>query len=296
MAAVQDAGSAAQGLAARHRVRLHRRQLKRWGLTAVALLISLLFLFPFIWLVASAFRPVAQTFQASVDIWTFFPKSLSLENFSAAFSRGFARNLFNSLWVTGISALAGTLLALLAAFPLAVMRFPGRDALFVLVVFAFMIPFEVVALPLTSVFNQLGLADTLTALIVPGLVHGLAIFNLRQFFLSIPREQMEAALLDGAGWWRILWQIYLPLMRPAVTGSAMILAMAQWNAWLWPSLIITNNSKQTGAVAIGLQDSAYTQNYGLAFAEVFILALIPALMIFWGQRSFTQSLSATGGK
>jgi ABC-type glycerol-3-phosphate transport system permease component len=296
MAAIQDAGSAAQRVNVVRRVALHRRQLKRWGLSALALLISLLFLIPFVWLVASAFRPVAQTFQASVDLWTFFPKTWSLENFSAAFSRGFAQNLFNSLWVTGASASGGTLLALLAAFPLAVMRFPGRDALFVLVVFAFMIPFEVVALPLTSVFSQLGLADTLTALIVPGLVHGLAIFNLRQFFLAIPREQLEAAWLDGAGWWRILWQIYLPLMRPAVIGSAMILAMAQWNAWLWPSLVITDNSKQTGAVAIGLQDSAYTQNYGLAFAEVFILALLPALMIFWGQRSFTQSLSATGGK
>ncbi|HBX9991779.1 TPA: carbohydrate ABC transporter permease [Klebsiella variicola] len=278
------------------RVVLRRRQWRRVLATSVALLISLLFAVPFIWLVASAFRPVTQTFQASVDIWTFIPRTWTLENFTSAFNRGFITNLFNSLWVTGVSAVIGTLLAILAAFPLAVMRFPGRDWLFVVVVFAFMIPFEVVALPLTTVFTQLGLANTLTALIVPGLVHGLAIFNLRQFFLSIPREQLEAALLDGASWWRILFQIYLPLVRPAVIGSAMILAMAQWNAWLWPSLIITDNSKQTGAVAIGLSDSAYTQDYGLAFAEVFILALIPALLIFFGQRSFTRSLSHTGGK
>ncbi|AHF77263.1 Putative binding-protein-dependent transport systems inner membrane component [Sodalis praecaptivus] len=275
---------------------LYRRRGRRWLATAAALIISLLFAIPFIWLVASAFRPVSQTFQASVDLWTFVPRTLTLENFQAAFSRGFAVNVFNSLWVTGVSAAVGTLLAILAAFPLAVMRFPGRNALFVVVVFAFMIPFEMVALPLTTVFSQLGLANTLTALIVPGLVHGLAIFNLRQFFLSIPREQREAAWLDGAGWWRILFQIYLPLVRPAVIGTAMILAMAQWNAWLWPSLIITDNGKQTGAVAIGLQDSAYTQNYGLAFAEVFILALIPALLIFFGQRTFTRSLSHTGGK
>ncbi|WP_312948311.1 carbohydrate ABC transporter permease [Superficieibacter sp.] len=275
---------------------LRRRQLRRVVTTSVALVISLLFAVPFLWLVASAFRPVTETFQASVNLWTFLPRSWTLENFVSAFSRGFATNLFNSLWVTGISAVVGTVLAILAAFPLAVMRFPGRDWLFVGVVFAFMIPFEVVALPLTTVFTQLDLANTLTALIVPGLVHGLAIFNLRQFFLSIPREQLEAALLDGASWWRILFQIYLPLVRPAVIGSAMILAMAQWNAWLWPSLIITDNSKQTGAVAIGLSDSAYTQDYGLSFAEVFILALIPALLIFFGQRAFTRSLSHTGSK
>lgn len=295
MAAIQSAEPYAQRAVTR-RVVLHRRQLRRVLATSVALLISLLFAVPFIWLVASAFRPVSETFQANVDIWTFIPRTWTLENFASAFSRGFAVNLFNSFWVTGMSAVVGTLLAILAAFPLAVMRFPGRSWLFVVVVFAFMIPFEVVALPLTTVFTQLGLANTLTALIVPGLVHGLAIFNLRQFFLSIPREQLEAALLDGASWWRILFQIYLPLVRPAVIGSAMILAMAQWNAWLWPSLIITNNSKQTGAVAIGLSDSAYTQDYGLAFAEVFILALIPALLIFFGQRSFTRSLSHSGGK
>lgn len=295
MAAIQSVEPDAKRTV-RHRVALRRRQLRRLLATSAALLISLLFAVPFIWLVASAFRPVTETFQAHVDLWTFLPRRWTLENFTSAFSRGFAANLFNSLWVTGVSALVGTALATLAAFPLAVMRFPGRDWLFVAVVFAFMIPFEVVALPLTTVFTQMGLANTLTALIVPGLVHGLAIFNLRQFFLSIPREQLEAALLDGASWWRILLQIYLPLVRPAVIGTAMILAMAQWNAWLWPSLIITANSKQTGAVAIGLSDSAYTQDYGLAFAEVFILALIPALLIFFGQRSFTRSLSHTGGK
>jgi len=277
-------------------VPLRRRRGRRGVATTVALLISLLFFLPFIWLLASAFRPEMQTFQASVDIWTFIPRTWTLDNFRLAFERGFANNLFNSLWVTLVSAVAGTFLAVMAAFPLAVMRFPGRDWLFIGVVFAFMIPFEVVALPMTTLFSQMGLANTLTALIVPGVVHGLAIFNLRQFFLSIPREQLEAGLLDGASWWRILFQIYLPLVRPAVIGSAMILAMAQWNAWLWPSLIITDNSKQTGAVAIGLQDTAYTQNYGLSFAEVVILTLIPALLIFFGQRSFTRSLSHTGGK
>lgn len=295
MAAVQ-AAEPHETRAVTGRITLRRRQLRRALATSAALLISLLFAVPFIWLVASAFRPITETFQASVDVWTFLPRTWTLENFDSAFRRGFAANLFNSLWVTGVSAVVGTVLAILAAFPLAVMRFPGRDWLFVVVVFAFMIPFEVVALPLTTVFTQLGLANTLTALIVPGLVHGLAIFNLRQFFLSIPREQLEAALVDGASWWRILFQIYLPLVRPAVVGSAMILAMAQWNAWLWPSLIITDNSKQTGAVAIGLSDSAYTQDYGLAFAEVFILALIPALLIFFGQRSFTRALSHMGSK
>jgi len=275
---------------------LRRRQSRRVLATTVALLISLLFAVPFIWLVASAFRPVTETFQASVNIWTFLPRHWTLSNFESAFSRGFATNLLNSFWVTGVSAVVGTVVAILAAFPLAVMRFRGSNWLFVGVVFAFMIPFEVVALPLTTVFSQLGLANTLTALIIPGLVHGLAIFNLRQFFLNIPREQLEAALLDGASWWRILFQIYLPLVRPAVVGSAMILAMAQWNAWLWPSLIITDNSKQTGAVAIGLSDTAYTQDYGLSFAEVFILAVIPVLLIFFGLRTFTRSLSHTGGK
>lgn len=275
---------------------LRRRQLRRALATFAALLISLLFALPFIWLVASAFRPVTETFQASVNIWTFLPRHWSLANFESAFNRGFTTNLLNSFWVTGCSAVVGTLLAVLAAFPLAVMRFPGRNGLFIVVVFAFMIPFEVVALPLTTVFSQLSLENTLTALIIPGLVHGLAIFNLRQFFLNIPREQLEAALLDGASWWRILFQIYLPMIRPAVIGAAMIMAMAQWNAWLWPSLIITDNSKQTGAVAIGLSDTAYTQDYGLSFAEVFILTLVPIILIFFGLRTFTRSLSYSSGK
>jgi ABC-type glycerol-3-phosphate transport system permease component len=126
--------------------------------------------------------------------------------------------------------------------------------------------------------------------------NGLAIFLLRQFFLGIPRELSEAALVDGMGWFGVFWRIYLPLSVPALISAGLIMFIFQWQAYLWPLLIAPANEYKVAAVAIAQFASAYDVNFGVIFAGAAFVSLIPMLVLVSFQRYFTTSVAATGGK
>lgn len=165
-----------------------------------------------------------------------------------------------------------------------------------MVVLSFLIPFEAIAIPLSRTVSDWGLANTLIALILPGLGNGLAVFTLRQFFLGIPRSLSEAAHLDGAGWFRIYRSIYLPLTRPALIGAGLILFLFQWQAYLWPILITSTQAMDLAPVAIAKSFGAFSTDYGRVFAETAILAVIPAVILLALQRYFVTSVASTGSK
>lgn len=270
----------------------------RTVLTVAAIIVSLLFLLPVLWLVASTFRSSAETFASSSPLsWSaLWPTHWTLDNLRSAADNGFFLNIWNSIFVAGATVIVGLAISAMAAFALAVIPFRGTTATFSIVVLSFLVPFEAIAIPLSQNFNQLGLTNTYLALILPGLGNGLAVFTLRQFFLGVPGSLSEAATIDGAGWLRVFWSIYLPLSRPALIGAGLILFLFQWQAYLWPILVVSRGSLDLAPVAIAKSFGAFTSNYGQVFAETAILAIIPAIVMLALQRYFVTSVASTGSK
>lgn len=273
-------------------------RIKRGLLTIFAALISLLFLLPVLWLLASAFRTSAETAASSSPLswWVLWPHEFTLVNIRSAISVNFFSALSNSIMVSTVTVIAGLGISALAAFALAVIPFRGRSAIFSIMVLSFLVPFEAIAIPLARSFGDWGLDDTLIALILPGLGNGLAVFSLRQFFLGIPPSLSEAAHLDGAGWFRVFWSVYLPLSRPALIGAGLILFLFQWQAYLWPILVVHSQDLDLAPVALSRSFGALTSDYGQVFAETTFLAIIPAIALLVLQRYFVASVALSGSK
>jgi len=270
----------------------------RVALTALAVMTAVLFFAPVLWLVASSFRTSVETTQSSSTLswFTIWPKEWTLTNFTSAFATGFGQNLGNSLFVATVVLVVCLFVSALAAFALAVIPLRGRAVVFTVVVLSFLLPFEAVAIPLSRSFSDWGLANTYIALILPGLGNGLAIFTLRQFFLNIPPSLAEAAHMDGAGWWRIYWSIYLPLSKPALIGAGLLIFLTQWQAYLWPILVVNDGALDLAPIAIAKSFSGFAVDPGRVFAETAILAIIPAVILLSLQRYFVASASMTGSK
>lgn len=202
----------------------------------------------------------------------------------------------NSLIVAFASVALGLLITIPAAYALSVFRFRGREVVFALLVIGFMIPFEAIAIPLAQIFTQWNLDNTYLALILPGIGNGLAIFNLRQFFLGIPGELREAARVDGASEFRTMTRIYLPLSVTPVINSALLIFLMQWSAYLCPLLIVSDERVQVAAIALSRTFSDTNFNFGQMFGGALVISVIPAVLLLVLQRYFAQSVATKGLK
>lgn len=260
--------------------------------------VALCFLMPLYWLTISAFRPEQDIFRYLNPFgpWTLIPNGLTFENLIGLWNGSFPRAIANSIIVAIVTVVAGLMVCAPAAFALAVIDFPGRSAVFTAMIVSFLIPFDAIAVPLYSIMRGFNLQNTYAGLVLPGVGNGLAVFLLRQFFQGIPKDLREAAMVDGMGWFRIFWSIYLPLSRPALVSAALILFIFQWQAYLWPLLIAPGNDMKVAAVALAQFSSAYNVSFGLIFAGAMFLALIPMLIFVFFQQYFTSSVASTGSK
>ncbi len=272
--------------------------LGRSALTGLAAVVALLFFLPFFWMVGSAFRPGEEIFAflSPLSPYSLIPKTVTLENFSGLFGGQLGRNVFNSILAAVLTVTFGLVICSTAAFALSVLRFPFRSAVFAVVVVSFMIPFDAIAIPLSDTFRAFGLQNTYAGLVLPAIGDGLAIFVLRQFFLGIPAEMREAARVDGAGWWTIFWRIYAPLSRPALIAAGLMLFLGQWQAFLWPLLIITEPSMQVAPVALSQFVGQFESNFGPMFAGATVVSVIPAVILLSLQPYFVRSVSSQGLK
>lgn len=267
-------------------------------LTLAGAVVALAFILPLWWTVASALRPQRETFAtiSPVSFWTLLPRDLTLGNFGRLFETGFGQAILNSAIVTVGTLVGGLFICAAAAFALAVLRFPGRTAFFAIMIVSFLIPFDAIAIPLLGIFRDAGLENSFLGLILPGIGNGLAVFLLRSFFLGIPTELVDAARVEGLGWWGVFWRIYLPLSRPALIGAGLILFVFQWQAYLWPLLIAPDPDMKVAPVAIAQFAGQQGVDFGAIFAGATLTALVPLLVLLFFQRYFTQSVSASGLK
>lgn len=266
---------------------------------AVQTILGLIILLPLAFALVSSFRPLDEIFQYMSPVtWkTFIPSDITFEAYTQLFTeRGFGRILFNTFYVSIANVIFGLLVGSMAAFAFAVFNFRGKTVLFLLVLVTFMIPFEVIAIPLYSLVDSLGWIDTYYGLIVPGIANGLVIFLYRQFFLELPRPLLESARIDGASWPKIYWKIIMPLSKPVTVSAGLLIFIQQWESFMWP--LIVTRSQEYKVIQIALSDfvTEFATYWNEMFAAAILSVLIPVLAILPLQRFFVQGISNTGSK
>jgi multiple sugar transport system permease protein len=206
------------------------------------------FLFPFFWMISNAIRSNGEVLAVPPRLW---PSEVELGNFIEAwFHLPFGRFFLNSTLVAGSITLITLLISCLAGYAFARMRFAGRDGLFIVYVATLMVPQSVLVIPLFLMMSRLGWVNTYQGLILPVAFGSFGTFLMRQFFLSIPIELEEAAMIDGASRLRILVSIFVPLATPALGLLALFTFTGQWNSFLWPLIIVNDTDHAT--IPLGL--------------------------------------------
>jgi multiple sugar transport system permease protein len=266
---------------------------KRKTLSALAVNLALVIgavitLVPLLWMVAASFMP---TGQANSQPPVFFPHPPTLEHYRTLFLRlNLARTLRNSI-VLSVSITAGSLLFnSMAGYAFAKLRFRGRDRIFALLIAALAIPVQVAMLPLFLEIKWLGLVNTLWGVLIPTLSGIFGIFLIRQYARSVPDEVLEAARMDGAGEFRIYWKIVLPLIRPILVTLALFMFLGSWNDFLWPLVVLTDESRYTLPVALANLTGEHVQDTELMMAGS-VLTVFPVLIVFLVlQRHYIQGI------
>lgn len=265
------------------------------GIHLVMLVSCLVTLFPLLWMVSTSLKRPDDIFTPTV---TLVPPRPTLGNFQAAWKMvPLGKYMRNSIVSSVAIMLSQTLTSLLAAYAFARHRFPGREALFVLFLGTMIVPIHVVMIPNYILVSRLGWMDTLAALIVPQFSNAFGVFMLRQHLLTLPRELFDAAAIDGAGSWRALWRIVVPIIRPALSALAVLFFLNAWNQYFWPLLVLTRPEVQT--IPLGLQRFASGEagtSWGPLMA-VATTASVPALAVYLiAQRHIISSFVTSGLK
>jgi len=221
------------------------------------------------------------------------PYDLNLSGYATVLAEGsiFRSALGNTLVVCAVTVVVGTIINLLAGFAFAYFDFPARSAIFVVTLVTFMVPFEAIVIPILSMMQRLDLVDTLAAVVLPSLANGFLIFMFRQFYLGIPRELREAAMIDGASTLGVLRRIYLPLSAPLIITSAIVLFIAQWQAFFLPLVVLRSRDNWVVQLSLSsLQGTTQLPSWGPVLAGGVVVLLIPILLIAPFMRHFKLSL------
>ena len=272
---------------------LGRERRRSDGTVYVALIaISLLTVFPLVWMVSSAFKEGTEVYRLAV-----VPESPTLANFRYVFTQvPFGRYMLNSFVVSATVTVVALFFHSMAAYALARLRFPGRELIFTLIFSTLLVSLPVILVPLFVLVRAMGLLNSYGGLIIPAIFNAFGIFLLRQFYLGIPGELEEAAILDGAGYWRVYTNIILPLSRPILAALAVFFFLANWNSFLWPLTVASDPELrvvQTGIASFQQQYSS-AQNYIMAASTV--VAMPTMLLFFIFQRQLVESIKTSGFK
>ena len=250
---------------------------------------------PFLWMLLSSFKPEAEI-RANPPTW--WPGTFTFGNYRDLFARlDFPLYFFNSALVATLVTVGNLLFCSALGYALAKLRFPGRKALFLVVLGMLMVPGMVTFVPQFVLISNLGLANSYAGLVLPFLAGPFGVFLMRQFLMSIPDDLIEAARVDGAGEWRIFFRIVLPLCRPALATLGILTFLASWNNFLWPLVVATTEDKYTLPVALALYSVGQNQTfYGLLLAGA-VVVVLPVLIVFLVlQRHFLRGIATTGLK
>ena len=263
----------------------------------VCVIVALVAIGPFLWMLSSSFKEPGDVISLTPRL---FPHPFTGENYAYLINNGvlpFIRFLGNSAYITVLVIIGRLLVCALGAYGFARLQFRGRDAAFGLLLASLMIPDMLMVLPLYSAYVKAGLIDTHFPLIIPPIVaNTFGTFLLRQFFLTIPKEYDEAALVDGASHFRIFVSIILPLSKPALATLAVLTFVNVWNDFFGPLVYLSDVNKFTVPVGLAFFQTQDSTQYGPLMAGA-TLAIIPTVLVFvFAQKYFTRGISMTGIK
>jgi len=253
-------------------------------LTVALLSLALLWLLPVVWVLVTSLKLTENIVRLPPE-WIPWPATAGHYHevlFSSSRTARIGRAFLNSLVISIGTVILVVTTSAMAAYPLARMRFPGRDLVFVILIGSLMIPNAVVLVPQYALTQQLGWLSTYQGLIVPeaAMTFAFGVFLLRQFFVTMPGELQDAALIDGANAWQVFWRIVLPLSQPVLAALAIFAFRSAWNDFLWPLIAVNKPDMFPLPVALALLRGAYaSESYGPIMAGAALSAL-PLLIVF----------------
>ena len=261
------------------------------------LLLTLLFISPVIWMILTAFKTEEES---AMTPPTFLPSEWTTEAFDTIFDTNAQTPVFRWFLNSVIAAVGMGVVVLVtaapAAYALAQMEFRGKGLVFAAIVATLFVPPIIFLAPNYEIVDALGLLDTLPAVIFPLAAGAFGVFFLRQFFIGLPRELEEAAVLDGASRWQVFYRIVLPLSKPALATLFVLSVLTNWNDFLWPLYVLLNPENLTLSPGLALLQGANAVNYALLMAGG-LLASLPVLLLFiLAQRYVIEGVSRSGIK
>ncbi|MER5183938.1 carbohydrate ABC transporter permease [Streptomyces sp. NPDC002896] len=276
------------------RIALRHRSVARPLLYGALVLCALLTMLPFIWVISGSLRSLDEI-RSDPGAW--LPHDVTFDNFVRLFrTEGFGQFMVNSVMVATIVVVGNIVAASAAGYALAKFDFAGKRIAFGAVMAAMMVPFTTVFVTQFVITVDMGLADTLAGIALPGVAMPMSVFIMRQYAMSIADELLEAARIDGAGEFRIFFRIFLPLAGPAVATITIMSFLTSWNNFIWPLIVAQSMSSYTLPVGLAAtsQAAAHVTDYGLMLAGA-IVVMLPVLVLFLClQRYFVQGIAGTG--
>lgn len=243
---------------------------------AVLLIVSFISIFPIYWLFATAFRRAGD-----VGKNTIFPWPISLENFHTVFESLPIVSMVGHTFLMA-TAVAGCQmsLAIFAAYGFAMWEFPGKNALFLVFLGSWLVPFQVTMIPNYVTISEWGMLDTVMGVILPSMGSAFAVMLMRQHMTAFPRELIDAAHMDGRNNWGILWRVVLPNMRPALAALGIMLFIEAWNNYMWPSIVLQHNPNELLQMGLrAFMGGDQGTNWGATMAAAG-LACVPIFLVY----------------
>ena len=254
--------------------------------------VGFLIVIPLYWMIITAFKTQTAIFTYPIE-W--FPKEITLQNFIDLFARfPFGKVLLNSTIVSASYSAISIVTCCMAAFAFAKIPFRGSEALLKVYLATLMIPFQSTLIPLFMLFNSAGLSNTYGSVIIPSLFRVFGIFLLVQHMRTIPDDYIDAARIDGASYFTILWKVILPLSLPVIAGYAVITFMDAWNDYLWPLVMLTKPAMMTVPVALGMVNGQFERNFGVQMAGS-LISIVPVVLIYLFAQSKMKDGLTLGG-
>ena len=262
----------------------------------VLLVGALVILAPFYQMLTTSLKPSAEIAEGTLSL---LPRQWhAVENYTEAFTATpLARYMLNGVIVTVSIFVLQVMIALPCAYALSKLRWWGRDVVFALVLFCLLIPPHVVAIPVYVMFHAIGILDSYAALVVPWTISVFGIFLMRQFFMTVPDDLVDAARIDGISELGIVWRVMLPTALPALTAFGIFSVIAHWNDYFWPLIVLSSREFYTPPLGISVfRNEEFGFEFGplMAAATVIIAPLVIAFLL--AQRRFIEGITLTGMK
>ena len=261
---------------------------------AILLAASIIVVIPYIWMLSNSFKTTIETLTDPMHI---IPQEFTLDGYIKVLTKSpFFKWLGNSIFITCFNTIVILFTSTLVGYGFARFKFRGRDFLFAMLVFTMMVPAQVTMITTFIIIDDIGLYDSVWALIIPSFVNVFGIYLCKQFCEEIPRELIESARIDGAGDFAIYWRIVIPQIRPAIGALAIFTFMEYWNDYLNPLIYLSSTEKMTLPLALSYFSTQHSTDLSATMAASALIMIPAAIVFIIFQKQFIKGLSMTGMK